>query len=1723
MKPSPPLLTAPSTLSDSKREGVRTHNSDRNKGREPVCYVNGCQKKDHSNCRKKLPIRQAFPLESASDAWVVTTSSPTRKKYHQTTCEQFWSSLRDDTSTVRYRTSAVPTGLVHALCCTPVAPSEASDSVFDLGPEYVHDSAVEYEQWMSEKEVEIPGSLSNRTVKAWCTLIHTGPVSHMRSDGSYDRSGNFLVALDSYAAVCMASETLCHNIAQASAPLRVRGVGGCLTLTKCADVIILDGHGIPHIVLAYVAPLKHMPSGCSLLLSATALAHLRVDLNWHLRSLVTQRSEDAIPRLRVLRSAASSAKLTKHTAMPKFFTPPSMVEEAREEIRTFLARSASATHRTSAPRTSAPRAGASATRTAVPRTAPTRSELSPPSDERSVAAIISQFGNGDSFEEVFITEAMFRSFNERKLTHSARKTFSLADITIPAEEPARSKVQVLMREFADRFAKHDGEPPALNVEPYKILLKSGAVLPLVKKPNWPPAQEEYWRRWATAALAEGERVPDGGWERAPPNCRTASRPIAVLKTGPSGLRPELDPDFDVRPCGAYVEINDCCEPEPTEAPDREKLVRRFGLFKLFFGTDGISSYRQVLLHEDSRDLTALWTPIGIIRSRRLVFGMKNAGTVLGRIINELMNELPTAVREAFKNFADDFRAGGHDIDDLLEKVRAFLLLCRKYGVTLKPPKTFVGTSQAEFVGYLLKNGLISVSPENLRPIATLEPPRDVSALRRVLGLFVQSRNFVPDYGVKVQPLTKLTGSVRFEWGTIQQRAFDELKSAILAAPALHMPDFTKPFCGRSDASDYGVGGYIYQLSETGATCVVKYVSAPYKPSMLHKPTFYKEAWAVVFVISAGRVYISMSPFVYTHGTDHAPLRWMKLCLKGPISAWIAESIGDLQFRIEYVKGPENIVADALSRFPVVSYGTSTFLGLSNMFKALLSRLGPSVKSASSLWVWASHDTVEMARLVQAWRTPANAILARAPKSAGEAWDCALLAPPPESASTVCRALIATGKPFACLVPSDLVNWVAVGASRLADVAIQRKIDSAVKLSFMDSGLTWVVCGCGIQHDVVFAVEDLGSESVRAHWAKALSESKAGLEKKHGTCLVERSDGLLMLAEPGRPALVIVPEAERSPLMAKVHASTGHAAAKRTLLVLRQSFYWEGMSSDVQRFVAQCECVASKAKRTLAHGVWRAVTYDGPGDALGIDFYGVARSDGGFTIVVALVDLFSRWRKFVPLLNRQASEVVRAILDEWVYQRGCPTVLVSDADPAILGSVVQGLLRALDIKHMRTQYHPEGNSIVERGFVLLGECLRRMPKETRPRWPSELQKISFAANTRYNASIGMSPFEADCGRIARQPFDSQFVEPGSIELDERKCVGLYGRLAAVTAMYRQAAADVSKAASSSSVNRLNAKGSGPVNWQVGDLVFVYAPPKRSARDMAVASDGSRVLGVPEEGKEPAWKVKHTIHWRGPCVVCEKVSASTYRVKERSSGKVFERHVSLIFPAAVSSPVSPAKTPEAVSAPAPEPVADNEIVAIVDEPGDKSVWLMRCLSTDNDELQGHFEGSEGNEGDQSDDEGDEGDQGEEEADMDLTFGLANAPRKRAHTPRGKGAPNKKLRFTLSPQSSSLGGHGDHGQPNGPDNPHNSNPNAMSVCASLKQRKCGIAWCRQPGHNRTKCTTEKPADWDEKKKAPRYLVLIIVCSIVIRLSLICIEIGITIIVSTVQSIREKYTNST
>lgn len=43
-----------------------------------------------------------------------------------------------------------------------------------------------------------------------------------------------------------------------------------------------------------------------------------------------------------------------------------------------------------------------------------------------------------------------------------------------------------------------------------------------------------------------------------------------------------------------------------------------------------------------------------------------------------------------------------------------------------------------------------------------------------------------------------------------QRAFEDLKQAVIDDPVLQLPDYTKPFEVHTDASDYAIGGVIVQ-------------------------------------------------------------------------------------------------------------------------------------------------------------------------------------------------------------------------------------------------------------------------------------------------------------------------------------------------------------------------------------------------------------------------------------------------------------------------------------------------------------------------------------------------------------------------------------------------------------------------------------------------------------------------------------------------------------------------------------------------------------------------------------------------------------------------------------------------------------------------------------------------------------------------------------------------
>jgi hypothetical protein len=87
-------------------------------------------------------------------------------------------------------------------------------------------------------------------------------------------------------------------------------------------------------------------------------------------------------------------------------------------------------------------------------------------------------------------------------------------------------------------------------------------------------------------------------------------------------------------------------------------------------------------------------------------------------------------------------------------------------------------------------------------------------------------------------------------------AFKTLQSALVTAPVLALPDFSKPFCLETDASGYGVGVVLMQDNHP-----IAFVSKALGPNMRGLSTYEKEYVAILLAIDQWRSYLQCGEFV----------------------------------------------------------------------------------------------------------------------------------------------------------------------------------------------------------------------------------------------------------------------------------------------------------------------------------------------------------------------------------------------------------------------------------------------------------------------------------------------------------------------------------------------------------------------------------------------------------------------------------------------------------------------------------------------------------------------------------------------------------------------------------------------------------------------------------------------------------------------------------------------
>ena len=106
-----------------------------------------------------------------------------------------------------------------------------------------------------------------------------------------------------------------------------------------------------------------------------------------------------------------------------------------------------------------------------------------------------------------------------------------------------------------------------------------------------------------------------------------------------------------------------------------------------------------------------------------------------------------------------------------------------------------------------------------------------------------------------------------------------------------------------------------------------------------KPPYHKEAKACMNAMGLIQPFASGSPFRVQVFTDHSPLTWIKHTSgKCPVSQFLVDKLSSMDFLMNYIKGPDNIVADAISRFPMLGPRVLKRQGTKVAFEILLRQL-----------------------------------------------------------------------------------------------------------------------------------------------------------------------------------------------------------------------------------------------------------------------------------------------------------------------------------------------------------------------------------------------------------------------------------------------------------------------------------------------------------------------------------------------------------------------------------------------------------------------------------------------------------------------------------------------------------------------------------------------------------------------------------------------------------------
>ncbi len=219
----------------------------------------------------------------------------------------------------------------------------------------------------------------------------------------------------------------------------------------------------------------------------------------------------------------------------------------------------------------------------------------------------------------------------------------------------------------------------------------------------------------------------------------------------------------VRICVDLTGLNRYVKRPKITLPDVETTLGLIGASQFFTKLDAQNGYWQIRLSDESAKLTTFITPFGRFYFVRLPFGISSASEYFQLRMQEILRGLDGVVCHM-----DDVLIHGHSLEEHDKRLYAVLERLKKAGLVLNPDKCVFASSQVKFLGHIIEEQKVRVDPERIQALVNMPAPRDISEIRRLLGMLNQLSKFIPHLATKTQSIRELLRrDVVFKWGAEQ--------------------------------------------------------------------------------------------------------------------------------------------------------------------------------------------------------------------------------------------------------------------------------------------------------------------------------------------------------------------------------------------------------------------------------------------------------------------------------------------------------------------------------------------------------------------------------------------------------------------------------------------------------------------------------------------------------------------------------------------------------------------------------------------------------------------------------------------------------------------------------------------------------------------------------------------------------------------------------------------